>query len=159
MLERLEARGCPIAPVTLHVGFGTFQPVVADDLDQHTMHAERCTVTESTAMAVAQARARKAPVVAVGTTTARALESAADPDRPGYARAITHETRLLIQPGYTWRVVDALLTNLHLPRSTLIAMVCSFAGHRRLLEAYGEAVRQKYRFFSYGDAMLLWRDR
>ena len=157
-LERLRSRGCPIATVTLHVGFGTFQPVAASDLDDHTMHSERYVVPRSAAAAVAQARARKAPVVAVGTTTARALESAADPDRPGHARATTGETSLLIQPGYSWRVVDALLTNLHLPRSTLIALTCSFAGHQRLLDAYAEAVRQKYRFFSYGDAMLLWRD-
>ena len=158
-LEGLEARGCSIASITLHVGYGTFQPVVADDLDQHTMHAERYVVTQSAAAAVAQARARKAPIVAVGTTTARALESAADPERPGGVRAMTGETRLLIQPGYTWRVVDGLLTNLHLPKSTLLALVCSFAGHQRLLDAYAEAVRQKYRFFSYGDGMLLWRDR
>jgi len=157
-LRRLEARGCPLASITLHVGLGTFQRVVADDLDWHTMHSERYVVTQSTAIAVAEARARRAPVVAVGTSTARALESAADPARPGHARAMTDETRLLIQPGYSWRVVDALLTNLHLPRSTLLALACSFAGHRRLLDAYGEAVRQKYRFFSYGDAMLLWRD-
>ena len=157
-LERLEARGCPLASITLHVGLGTFQPVVADDLDRHKMHSERYVVTQSAAIAVAQARARRAPVVAVGTSTARALESAADPARPGHVRETTDETRLLIQPGYSWRVVDALLTNLHLPRSTLMALACSFAGHRRLLDAYREAVRQKYRFFSYGDAMLLWRD-
>ena len=121
------------------------------------MHSERLTVTQSTADAIASARARNAPVIAVGTTTVRALESAADPLRPGHVRAVNEETRLLIQPGYDWRVVDGLFTNFHLPRSTLLAMVCAFGGTRRVLEAYGLAVRDGYRFFSYGDAMLLWR--
>jgi S-adenosylmethionine:tRNA ribosyltransferase-isomerase len=98
-------------------------------------------------------------VVAIGTTTVRALESAADPEREGCVRATAAETRLLVQPGYSWRVVDGLLTNFHLPRSTLLAMVCAFAGTERVLEAYRLAVREAYRFFSYGDAMLLWRGR
>jgi S-adenosylmethionine:tRNA ribosyltransferase-isomerase len=157
MLGRLAVRGCEVASVTLHVGLGTFQPVLVEDLDQHPMHAEPYVITESTAAAVAHARHRDAPIVAVGTTTARALESAADPGRPGHIRATSGETRLLIQPGHTWRVVDALLTNFHLPRSTLLALVCSFAGTERVLAAYRLAVAERYRFFSYGDAMLLWR--
>jgi S-adenosylmethionine:tRNA ribosyltransferase-isomerase len=157
MLGRMAVRECDVGSITLHVGLGTFQPVQVDDLDLHSMHSERLTVTQSTADAIANARARHAPVIAVGTTTVRALESAADPLRPGHVRAVNEETRLLIQPGYDWRVVDGLFTNFHLPRSTLLAMVCAFGGTRRVLDAYGLAVRDGYRFFSYGDAMLLWR--
>jgi S-adenosylmethionine:tRNA ribosyltransferase-isomerase len=159
MLGRLAVRGCEVASVTLHVGLGTFQPVTAEDLDQHPMHAETYSVSQSTAEAIAAARARDAPVVAIGTTTVRALESAADPSRPGHVRATSGETRLLVQPGYEWRAVDGLLTNFHLPRSTLLALVCAFGGTERVLLAYELAVRERYRFFSYGDAMLLWRSR
>jgi S-adenosylmethionine:tRNA ribosyltransferase-isomerase len=159
MLGRLAVRGCDVASVTLHVGLGTFQPVTVEDLDAHAMHAEQYVVSQSTAEAIARARARGAPVIAIGTTTVRALESAADPDREGCVRAATGETRLLVQPGYAWRVVDGLFTNFHLPRSTLLALVCAFAGTNRVLEAYGLAAREGYRFFSYGDAMLLWRRR
>ena len=163
LLGRLAVRGCEIASVTLHVGLGTFQPVTAEDLDDHPMHAERYVVSQATADAVARARARGAPVVAVGTTTVRALESAAlggasaSGCAPGHVAASSGETRLLIQPGYAWRVVDGLLTNFHLPRSTLLALVCAFAGTERVLRAYALAVRDRYRFFSYGDAMLAWR--
>ncbi len=159
ILGRLAVRGCEVASVTLHVGLGTFQPVSALDLDDHPMHAERYVVSQSTADAVARARARGAPVVAIGTTSVRALESAACPDRLGYVQAKSGETRLLVQPGYSWRVVDGLFTNFHLPRSTLLALVCAFAGTERVLDAYRLAVEQRYRFFSYGDAMLLWRAR
>jgi S-adenosylmethionine:tRNA ribosyltransferase-isomerase len=159
MLGRLAVHGCDVASVTLHIGLGTFQPVTVDDLDDHPMHAERYVVSQSTADAVSRARARGGPVVAVGTTSVRALESAADPERPGLVRATSGETRLLVQPGHEWRVVDGLLTNFHLPRSTLLALVCAFAGTERTLEAYRLAVRERYRFFSYGDAMLLWRAR
>jgi S-adenosylmethionine:tRNA ribosyltransferase-isomerase len=157
MLGRLAVRGCDVASVTLHVGLGTFQPVQVDDFDRHPMHSERYVVTQSTADAIARARARGAPVIAIGTTTVRALESAADVERPGHVRAATGDTRLLIQPGYAFGVVDGLLTNFHLPRSTLLALVCAFGGTERVLEAYRAAVRDRYRFFSYGDAMLLWR--
>ena len=157
ILDRLVARGCEVASVTLHVGLGTFQPVQADDLDQHSMHAEDFELPEPTVAAIARARARGAAVVAVGTTTVRALESAADSERPGHVRAMSGETRILIQPGHRWRVVDALLTNFHQPRSTLMALVCAFGGTERLLAAYQVAIRERYRFFSYGDAMLLWR--
>jgi S-adenosylmethionine:tRNA ribosyltransferase-isomerase len=156
ILGRLSARGCELGRVTLHVGLGTFQPVTADDLDAHPMHSERFVVPGSIAEAVARARSRGAPVVAVGTTSVRALESAADPERPGHVRARDGETRLLVQPGYRWRVVDGLLTNFHVPRSTLLALVCALAGTERVLDAYRLAVRERYRFFSYGDAMLLW---
>jgi S-adenosylmethionine:tRNA ribosyltransferase-isomerase len=157
LLERLTRRDCEIAAITLHVGLGTFQPVQVQDLDDHPMHSERYVVSRETVDAIARARRRGAPVVAVGTTTARALESAADPDAPGLARATDEETRLLIQPGYHWRVVDGLVTNFHLPCSTLLALVCAFTGAERTLDAYRLAVSEGYRFFSYGDAMLLWR--
>jgi S-adenosylmethionine:tRNA ribosyltransferase-isomerase len=157
LLARIAARGCEIAAITLHVGLGTFQPVEVADLDDHPMHAERYAVSSATAEAIERARGRGAPVVAIGTTTARALESAADPSSPGRVRAAERETRLLIQPGHRWRVVDGLLTNFHLPGSTLLAMVAAFVGKERVLDAYALAVRERYRFFSYGDAMLLWR--
>jgi S-adenosylmethionine:tRNA ribosyltransferase-isomerase len=157
MLGRLAVRGCDVASVTLHVGLGTFQPVTVDDLDQHPMHAETYVVSQSTADAIARARSRNAPVVAIGTTTVRALESAADGEHAGLVRPGSAETRLLVQPGHPWRIVDGLLTNFHLPRSTLLALVCGFAGTDRVLDAYRLAVEERYRFFSYGDAMLLWR--
>ena len=157
VLERLASRGIERASVTLHVGLGTFQPVTVDDLDHHPMHRERFEVPESTALAIARARARGAPVVAIGTTVVRALESAADHERAGYVRVAEGETALLIQPGYRFRVVDRLLTNFHLPQSTLLALVSAFAGRERVLAAYEAAIARRYRFYSYGDAMLLSR--
>ena len=157
LLGRLAVRACDVATITLHVGLGTFQPVVAEDLDQHAMHSERFEVTRTTARAIARARERGAPVVAIGTTVVRALESAADPDRLGFVRPMAGDTRLLVQPGYGFRVVDMLLTNFHLPRSTLLALVCAFGGTQRVLRAYRAAVENGFRFYSYGDAMLLDR--
>jgi S-adenosylmethionine:tRNA ribosyltransferase-isomerase len=121
------------------------------------MHAEVLCVPPEAAAAVAAARARGAPVIAVGTTVVRALESAADPERPGHVRPREGETRLLVQPGYRFQVVDRLLTNFHLPQSTLLALVAAFAGRERILAAYRAAVAERYRFFSYGDAMLIRR--
>lgn len=155
LLDRLAARGVEVAPITLHVGLGTFQPVTALDLDDHPMHAEVFSVPASTAAAIDRARARGAAVVAVGTTAVRALESAADRARPGAVTASAGETRLLIQPGYAFQVVDCLLTNFHLPQSTLLALVCAFGGRDRVLDAYRAAIEAKYRFYSYGDAMLI----
>jgi S-adenosylmethionine:tRNA ribosyltransferase-isomerase len=155
LLERASARGVALATVTLHVGLGTFQPVTVEDLDHHPMHSEVFAVPAETAAAIAAARDRGAPVVAVGTTVVRALESAADPEREGYVRAAEGETRLLIQPGYRFRVVDQLLTNFHLPHSTLLAMVAAFAGRERVLAAYRAAIDARYRFYSYGDAMFI----
>ncbi len=157
LLGQLRTQGIGIEPVTLHIGPGTFRPVVARDLDEHRMHVEPYEVPEKTAAAIAQARRQGSPVVAVGTTVVRALEASADDARPGTVRAMRGETDLLIQPGYRFRVVDGLLTNFHLPRSTLLALVCAFAGTDRVLGAYREAVRLGYRFYSYGDAMLLPR--
>ncbi len=155
MLAGLEQRGVRIAHVTLHVGAGTFLPVRAQDLDDHPMHAEWYSVSPALVAAVADARARSAPVVAVGTTVVRALESARDPDRPGHVVAGSHETRLLIQPGYAFHVVDALLTNFHAPRSTLLALVSAFIGLERCAAAYRAALAAGYRFLSYGDATWL----
>jgi S-adenosylmethionine:tRNA ribosyltransferase-isomerase len=155
VLERLRAREIEIAAVTLHVGLGTFQPVTALDLDEHPMHAEAYDVPEATEAAIARARGRGAPVVAIGTTVVRALESAADSGRDGHVRAGAGETRLLIQPGFRFRIVDALMTNFHLPRSTLLALVLAFAGRDRALSAYRAAIAARYRFYSYGDAMLI----
>jgi S-adenosylmethionine:tRNA ribosyltransferase-isomerase len=158
LMRRLESRGCEIAACTLHVGLGTFEPVKTEDLDDHVMHAEYFEVPRKLAAAVVRARERGAPVLAVGTTVVRALESAADPERDGHVRPCAEETRILIQPGHRFRVVDGLLTNFHLPRSTLLALVCAFSGIERVLSAYRVAVKEGYRFFSYGDAMLLRRD-
>jgi S-adenosylmethionine:tRNA ribosyltransferase-isomerase len=157
LVGQLAAKGCDVVSLTLHVGLGTFQPVAAEDLDDHAMHSEDFVVSNATAQAIARARERGKPVVAIGTTVVRALESAADPDTPGLVRAGAGSTRLLIQPGYRFRVTDALLTNFHLPKSTLLAMVSAFAGTERVLGAYADAVREGYRFFSYGDAMFLHR--
>jgi S-adenosylmethionine:tRNA ribosyltransferase-isomerase len=157
LLKRLEEKGCEVASCTLHVGLGTFQPVTVADLDDHPMHAEYFEVPRTLSAAVARARQRGAPVLAVGTTVVRALESAKDEERPGHVRPCAEETRILIQPGYRFAVVDRLLTNFHLPKSTLLALVSAFAGTERVLEAYRHAVRERYRFFSYGDAMLLER--
>ncbi|HEU4583241.1 MAG TPA: tRNA preQ1(34) S-adenosylmethionine ribosyltransferase-isomerase QueA [Polyangiaceae bacterium] len=155
MLAALEERGVRIAHVTLHVGAGTFLPVRADDLDDHPMHAERYSVSPALVAAIARARARSAPVVAVGTTVVRALESALDPECPGQVVAGSRETRLLIQPGYVFGVVDALLTNFHAPKSTLLALVSAFVGLERCAAAYRAALAAGYRFLSYGDATWL----
>ncbi len=155
LLDRLQQRGVRIAHLTLHVGLGTFQPVAVDDLDRHPMHAEWMQVTPALVDEIAAARARGAPVVAVGTTVVRALEAARDSARPGMVVPFEGETRILIQPGHGFGVVDGLLTNFHLPRSTLLALVAAFAGRERILSAYQKAVQRGYRFYSYGDAMWL----
>lgn len=157
LLSQLETRGCEIASCTLHVGLGTFQPVTVADFDQHPMHSEDYEVSPALADAVARARAKNVPVLAIGTTVVRTLEAAKDPERPRHLRAGRGSTRLLIQPGYRFGVVDRLFSNFHLPRSTLLALVSAFAGIERVRTAYAAAVAEKYRFFSYGDAMLLDR--
>jgi S-adenosylmethionine:tRNA ribosyltransferase-isomerase len=155
LLDRLGVRGVEIASLSLHVGLGTFRPVTSPDLDQHPMHSEPIDVSSTLAERVAAARERNAPVVAIGTTVVRALESAADPERKGLVRPCSGDTQLLIQPGFSFRVADALLTNFHMPKSTLLALVSAFAGRERVLSAYREAVEQGYRFLSYGDAMWI----
>jgi S-adenosylmethionine:tRNA ribosyltransferase-isomerase len=157
LLSRLEARSVELARLELEVGLGTFLPVQVPDLDQHPMHAERIDVSAALAARIAHKRRAGAKIVAVGTTVVRALESAADPQRRGQILARAGETRLLIQPGYDFRVVDALLTNFHQPRSTLLALVSAFAGMEAIRAAYREALRARYRFLSYGDAMWIAR--
>jgi S-adenosylmethionine:tRNA ribosyltransferase-isomerase len=152
LLARLEARGLRRATVTLHVGAGTFQPLRVDALEDHVMHAERWALTQDVVDAVRATRERGGRVVAIGTTVARTLESAA---ANGTLRAGSGDTRLFIRPGYAFKVVDVLLTNFHLPESTLLMLVAALAGHERTFAAYAHAVAQRYRFFSYGDAMLL----
>ena len=154
----LGARQVARAFVTLHVGAGTFQPIRVEELASHVMHAERVQVPEATCAAIARARAGGGRVVAVGTTVVRALESAAAANG-GNLAPWRGDTRLFITPGFEFRVSDLLLTNFHLPESTLLMLVCAFAGSGAVLAAYQHAVRQRYRFFSYGDAMLLSRAR
>ncbi|HTY51252.1 MAG TPA: tRNA preQ1(34) S-adenosylmethionine ribosyltransferase-isomerase QueA [Steroidobacteraceae bacterium] len=155
LLAALESRGVERAFVTLHVGAGTFQPVRTRDLDAHVLHAEVAAVPQSTCEAIARTRERGGRVVAVGTTVVRALESAALAGGGDVPAAWAGETRLFIRPGFRFRVVEGLLTNFHLPESTLLMLVCAFAGRERVLAAYAHAVRGRYRFFSYGDAMLI----
>jgi S-adenosylmethionine:tRNA ribosyltransferase-isomerase len=154
LLEALRARGVGFGHVTLHVGAGTFQPVRVDDLGEHRMHSEWLNVGAHLVEQVRRTRARGGRVVAVGTTVVRALESAMGSD--GELRPYAGETTIFILPGYRIRSVDALLTNFHLPESTLLMMVSAFAGRERIFAAYAHAVRERYRFFSYGDAMLLF---
>jgi S-adenosylmethionine:tRNA ribosyltransferase-isomerase len=153
-LAALRARGIETATVTLHVGAGTFQPVRSEDLAAHVMHAEWYGIPQATRAAIARARQRGGRVVAVGTTTLRALESAATDAGICAGRG---ETRLFVMPGFAFRVVDRLLTNFHLPKSTLLMLVCAFAGTANIRRAYRHAIAARYRFFSYGDAMLLER--
>ncbi len=155
LLARIEAMGVRRAAVSLHVGIGTFRPVEADDPTEHEMHHETYFVPESVAEAVAETRAAGGRVWAVGTTVVRTLEAAAGPD--GQVRPGPGSTDLFIRPPYDFRVVDALITNFHLPRSTLLMLVAALGGYDRVMEAYGEAIAEGYRFYSYGDAMALVR--
>lgn len=154
MLATLKSQGVTLAWVTLHVGAGTFQPVRVENLSEHAMHAEWFALPQATVDAIAVARKKGGRVVSVGTTTLRALESAA---AAGPLQAGSAETRLFILPGYRFRVVDRLITNFHLPKSTLLMLVSAFAGPDNIRRAYAHAVSQRYRFFSYGDAMLIER--
>ncbi len=150
MLETLTKKGVEIAKVTLHVGPGTFRPVKVDRIEDHKMHAERYTVSEKTAEALARAKREGRPIVAVGTTVVRTLESyALDPT--------ANRTSIFIYPGFKFQLVDGLITNFHLPESTLLMLVCAFSGQERVLDAYRAAVREGMHFFSYGDAMFMHR--
>ena len=152
MLARLDAMGVRRATVTLHVGAGTFQPMRSDRIEEHVMHAEWAELPAATVEAIAATRAAGGRIVAIGTTVVRTLESAPEPLAPWHG-----DTRLFIRPGHRWKVVDAMVTNFHLPRSTLLMLVSAFAGRESILTAYAHAVQQRYRFFSYGDAMFLTR--
>jgi S-adenosylmethionine:tRNA ribosyltransferase-isomerase len=156
VLAALDARGIERVFVTLHVGAGTFTPLRSDDIDAHVLHPERTTVSRATCAAIDAARRRGNRVVAVGTTAVRALETAA---ARGALEPFDGDTHLYIRPGFEFRVVDTLLTNFHLPESSLLVLVAAFAGLEPTLAAYRHAVRERYRFFSYGDAMLILRGR
>jgi len=153
LLAALEAHGVRRATLTLHVGPGTFAPLGDGNLETETLHAERYEIPETTARAIADTRAAGKPIVAVGTTVVRTLEAAAAED--GVVRAGQGSTSIFIRPGHTFRAVDIMLTNFHLPRSSLVILVSAFAGRERILDAYKDAVARGYRFYSYGDAMLL----
>lgn len=159
ILQEIRARGSEICEVTLNVGLGTFQPIHEEILEKHVMHAESYEITAEAADRIANARSTKRPILAVGTTVVRALEdSALRASQENSGRLLLSgklEARLFITPGFPFRVVDALLTNFHLPRSTLLALVCAFAGRESVLRAYRHAVEQSYRFYSYGDCMLI----
>ena len=156
LMDALRAKGVGFATVTLHVGLDTFAPVTEDDPQEHVIHTEWCQLSAETAAQIEAARRAGGRVIAVGTTSVRTLESAARAAGPGQSLdAYSGPTDLFILPGYTFRAVDAMITNFHLPRSTLLMLVSAFAGRERMLAAYAEAVRLEYRFFSFGDAMLI----
>ncbi len=155
ILSRLQERGMETAEITLHVGLGTFQPVHAERVEEHKLHGERFAISADAADQIARARAAGRRVVAVGTTTVRTLECCATRNPEGRVDAGSGEVDLFVYPGFAFRVVNALLTNFHLPRSTLLMLVCAFAGREHVLRAYAHAVEQRYRFYSYGDCMLL----
>lgn len=153
--EGLAERGIGWAEVTLHVGLDTFRPVQTDDIAEHKIHTEWCTVPDEAATAIAAARKAGGRVVAVGTTAARVLETLGRDWDDDYPQGITTDTDIFIVPGHQWRLVDALLTNFHLPKSTLLLLVSALAGRDLILKAYTEAINERYRFFSFGDAMLI----
>ncbi|MCX8642968.1 tRNA preQ1(34) S-adenosylmethionine ribosyltransferase-isomerase QueA [Gilliamella sp. B3791] len=153
LLEKLKQKGIEMAFVTLHVGAGTFQPVRVENIESHVMHAEYAQVPQSVVDAVLACKARGNKVIAVGTTSVRALESAAQ--KTGKIAPFFNDTQIFIYPGYHFNVIDSLITNFHLPESTLIMLVSAFAGYQNTMNAYQEAVKQQYRFFSYGDAMFI----
>lgn len=153
LLEEVKEKGVNIAQVTLHVGLGTFRPVKVDDVREHEMHTEWYRVTQETADLINRTKENGGRIIAVGTTSVRTLETVADED--GHMKAQEGDTSIFIYPGYKWKVVDGLITNFHLPESTLIMLVSSFAGREHVLAAYKEAVKERYRFFSFGDAMYI----
>ena len=153
LLKKIEGNGVKLGYVTLHVGLGTFRPVKEDELEEHEMHSEYCTVPEETANLINETKANGGRVICVGTTSCRTVESWAGED--GTIKPSAGWTSIYIYPGYRFKVMDALVTNFHLPQSTLLMLVSAFAGRKHVLSAYEEAVREKYRFFSFGDAMFI----
>ena len=153
LLEQVKAKGVNIAHVTLHVGLGTFRPVKVDDVEQHHMHSEFYMVEEDQAKLINDTKKQGGRVISVGTTSCRTLESATDEN--GILRAGSGWTEIFIYPGYRFKMIDGLITNFHLPESTLMMLVSALAGKEHIMAAYEEAVRQRYRFFSFGDAMLI----
>jgi len=155
LLETLQSQGVKVARVTLHVGMGTFRPITAPTLAEHDMHTEWGELKSAAVETIAETRAAGGRVLAIGTTSVRVLETAAAASPPGELRPWSGETKLFIRPPYEFRAVDALLTNFHLPRTTLLVLVRTFGGHELLTKAYAEAIKEEYRFYSYGDAMLI----
>jgi S-adenosylmethionine:tRNA ribosyltransferase-isomerase len=153
LLERIKAKGVAIAPVMLHVGLGTFRPVKADRLDEHVMHTEYFSVPEESARIINERRAAGGRLICVGTTSCRTIESVAQEN--GHVPAMSGDTGIFIYPGYRFKAVDALITNFHLPESTLLMLVSAFYDRDRVMEAYKTAVDERYRFFSFGDCMLI----
>ena len=153
LLEEIRMLGVAVHSVTLHVGLGTFRPVREDNIEDHEMHAEFCIIPENTADAINRCKMQGGRVIAVGTTSCRTLESFADEN--GFLKPCSGWTDIFIYPGYHFRCVDALITNFHLPESTLIMLVSALAGRAHVLQAYEEAIRKRYRFFSFGDAMFI----
>ena len=153
LLQKIRERGTSVAEVTLHVGLGTFRPVKADKVEEHHMHSEHYEVSPAVADVINTARSRGGRVIAVGTTSCRTLETVTDED--GKVRPGSGETSIFIYPGYHFKAVDALITNFHLPKSTLMMLVSALAGRDNIMKAYGEAVKERYRFFSFGDAMFI----
>ncbi|MCM1553741.1 MAG: tRNA preQ1(34) S-adenosylmethionine ribosyltransferase-isomerase QueA, partial [Butyrivibrio sp.] len=154
LLGQIEGKGVHIVYVTLHVGLGTFRPVKEDNILEHHMHSESYQVSEEAARRINQTKAEGGRVICVGTTSCRTIESAAD--ERGQVQAGEGDTEIFIYPGYRFKVLDALITNFHLPESTLVMLVSALAGRERVLAAYEEAIREKYRFFSFGDAMFIF---
>ena len=157
LLAEIEEMGVNIAHVTLHVGLGTFRPVKAETIEEHHMHSEFYIVTEETAELINRTRESGHRVICVGTTSCRTIESAAEPDGQGRYRLAAKSgwTQIFIYPGYEFKLMQGLITNFHLPESTLVMLVSAFAGKEKVLHAYEEAVKERYRFFSFGDAMLI----
>ena len=154
LLERIRAKGVAIAPVMLHVGLGTFRPVKADKITDHVMHSEFFSISEESARIINERKAAGGRLICVGTTSCRTIESAAEAD--GHVPAMSGDTGIFIYPGYRFKAVDALITNFHLPESTLLMLISAFAGRENVLAAYEEAVRERYRFFSFGDASYFY---
>ncbi|MCI8655765.1 MAG: tRNA preQ1(34) S-adenosylmethionine ribosyltransferase-isomerase QueA [Clostridia bacterium] len=153
LLEKLRKKGVKIANVTLHVGIGTFRPVKVEKIEDHHMHSEHFYIKNEDAMIINEAKRRGKRIISVGTTSTRVLETVAD--EKGFVREIEGDTQIFIYPGYTFKCIDGLITNFHLPESTLLMLVSTLAGREYILKAYEEAVKQKYRFFSFGDAMFI----
>ncbi|MBE6546474.1 MAG: tRNA preQ1(34) S-adenosylmethionine ribosyltransferase-isomerase QueA [Ruminococcaceae bacterium] len=153
LLERIQKKGVAIAPVMLHVGLGTFRPVKAERLDEHVMHTEFFSISQESAELINERKAKGGRLICVGTTSCRTIESAAEED--GHIPAMSGDTGIFIYPGYRFKAVDALITNFHLPESTLLMLISAFYDRDRIMEAYAEAVKERYRFFSFGDAMLI----
>ena len=153
LLERIQQKGVAIAPVMLHVGLGTFRPVKADRIDEHIMHSEFFSIPKASADLINERKAKGGRLICVGTTSCRTIESAAEED--GHIPALSGDTGIFIYPGYRFKAVDALITNFHLPESTLLMLVSAFYNRDRIMEAYETAVREEYRFFSFGDAMFI----